>query len=55
MFVWMYWYKYGSESIVCVCSGCEVWKMGLNVLARCWYSGWSLIVVGIKYVVCLLL
>lgn len=40
---------------MCLWSWCVFWKKGLNVLARCWYSGWNLIVLGKKYVVCLCL
>lgn len=36
-------------------SWCVFINSGLNVLARCWYSGWNLIVLGRKYVVCRLL
>lgn len=31
------------------------WNNGLKLVARCWYSGWNLIVLGMKYVACRLL
>ena len=51
----VYRYKWGNEVIICACKGCKFWKIGANVWARCWYSGWNLIVLGIKYISCLLL
>ena len=32
------------------CSGCVCFSVGANVFAMCWYSGCSVIVFGIKYV-----
>ena len=37
------------------CSGCDGFMLGENFLAKCWYSGCSLIVFGIKYILHLFL
>ena len=34
-----------------MCRGCVFWNSGLKLVARCWYSSCSFIVIGIKYVV----
>ena len=44
----VYLYKWGNEIMVCACKGCKGLKIGANAWAKCWYSGWNLIVVGIK-------
>ena len=37
------------------CSGCVLLSIGANVFARCWYSGCSFKVFGIKYVLAIFL
>ena len=51
----MYFERCGYSIDVLIWFGCVAFKHGANCFARCWYSGCSFIVQGIKYVLFLLL
>ena len=51
----MYSERCGYLVVVSWCFGCAKFTLGENSLAKCWYSGWSLIVLGMKYILHLFL
>ena len=51
----MYLDRCGYLVIVSWCFVCVGFMVGENCLARCWYSGCNLIVLGIKYILHLFL
>ena len=51
----MYLVRYGYSTNVAIWFGCVVFRHAANCFARCWYSGSSFIVQGIKYILFLLL
>jgi hypothetical protein len=49
----MYLARCGNLVIVLWCLGCVRFILGENCFAKCWYSGFSLIVHAIKYILLL--
>ena len=54
-FWWIYFERCGYLVIVSWWFGCVKYMLSENCVARCWYSGCSLIVQGIKYILFLFL